>query len=389
MLSIFRLPLTSVAVQKAYNAINSKSGLMIQQLPHHCQQHSNNTTNRFFIPMRINPNHISTVAQVNHTMRPQMVRLRMDRLSEQILASHTSSLSITLSQNNGNNCETKSMISSAKPNINSNIKDNKCSINSNSMVSKSDDRERDSPYGTIKSNSNKSSDNSVVINNNNLSTDWHKVKRRPVVANNEIEQELAIASNNNNKKSVDCEPKMPVLSKTESESNSCQKQSDDLRKVDSNQSLENKVECNLTEQKSDKSVDKDIESDINLIKEQQLNEQTKDEINRQGFDSNLMTENNTEKDSDCLTTTDILLPNYTTSKSIVDAKRAKGNLKSQLINNDKDQTNSSNGTHPLVVSRRVSFDPLALLLDAALEGRARTRQKNCQRSECPLHYYYD
>ena len=374
MLSIIRLPLTSLAVQKAYNAINSKSGLMIQQLPHHCQQqqqHHQSMPHSYEDKSQSLLNRISSEQPFNETTDGSALN---GPVMAPDISSQSSSLSSSssLSQNNGNNCETKSMISTTLGTTTAIIKDNKCSINSNTLVSKSEDRDRESPYGTIKSiTNNKSSDKSVAINNNNnnLANDWHKVKRRPVVDNNEIEQELAIQVTNAIKKSIDSEPKMPVLSQTQSESNSCPKQLSDSRKPDSNQLNEIKIEINLTDkQKSDKSVDKDIESDINLIKDLHLSEQTNDETNRQGFDSNLMIEKKTKKDSDCLTTGDNLLPNYTTSKGIVDAKRAKGNLKNQLNIKDNDQINSSNGTHPLVVSRRVSFDPLALLLDAALEG---------------------
>ncbi|CAG2107880.1 unnamed protein product, partial [Medioppia subpectinata] len=356
-----RLPLTSLAIQKTYNAINSMSGLMNQQLPHHCQQQHQLIHHSYEDKSQTHPNRntsepshrssdMNEVTDGSHLNGPTMT------VANDIMSS-TSSLSSSLSSQN--NCKSE---------------------------------DRDSTYGSIKSNgininnkaivttlSNISTVNTINNNNNNmLANDWHKDKRRPVVANNEMEQQLALQVSVETKKSIDLEssPKkqtnQPLLSQTHSDTNSIQHQSSDCITENSNQ-LEaniNKIQSDLTQTKSDKSVDKDNESDINLIKEQpsigELNETT-EKTTRQGFDFNLVIESNNKKDNNCEPTAEAVtavLPNH---KSIVGSKRVKGNLKCQL-NDNEDHRNTSNGGKHQLVSRRVSFDPLALLLDAALEG---------------------
>ena len=395
MLSIIRLPLTSVAAQKAYNAINSKSGLMIQQLPHHCQQqqqqhhqsmaHSSEDKPQSHVHRNaVNANDLFVETTDGSPANGPAIPSDMTSSTSSLSSSLSSSLA---SQTNSNNCEIKATI------MTDNTTDNKLAINCNSfgnIVTKSENRDSSLSYSTIKNNGNnnnddiKSSDNnmnnsSVVINNNNNLTDWHKAKRRPVVANNEIEQELALQVNTHNtdatdnahnahSKSIDSEESTTNLKSCQNQSIDCQKASDDSKQVNA---CKSRIESNLTEQKSDESGAKDNGSDINLIK-RELNEH-KVETNRLGFEPNLMNENNTKHDrKDCDTSSD----NYSIGKSVAEVKKAKGNLKNQLTGKDKDQTNEFNG-HPLI-SRRVSFDPLALLLDAALEGELELVKKTAK-----------
>ncbi|CAG2161848.1 unnamed protein product [Oppiella nova] len=379
-----RLPLTSLAIQKTYNTINSKTGLMIQQLPHHCQQqhqlihHSYEDKTSKTTPIRNTSEPSHQLSQANETTDGSHLNGPTSATSALALdmMSSTSSLSSSLSsQNNVNNCDTKLMISTKNGNI-SNITDN-C----NSLQPKSEGR--DSTYGSIKTNGINNNHKSLVttlanissintINNNNLSNDWHKDKRRPVVANNEMEQQLALQVSAETKKSIDFESTHTVVSQTQSDVKSIPQPLSDCIKDNSHQlnANINKIQSDLTQTKSDKSVDKDSESDINLIKEQpskELKTEAEDETTRQGFEFNLMIESNNKKDNYCDQSADSelnVLPNH---KSIVGSKRVKGNLKCQQLNDNEDHKNTSNGKHP-VVSRRVSFDPLALLLDAALEG---------------------
>jgi len=222
------------------------------------------------------------------------------------------------------------------------------------VLLKNDNNNDNNNYSSFKSNN--VCGVSANSNNNSLSNDWHKVKRRPVVANNEIEQELAMQISVANKKTADTSQNVSVLSQTQSQQTDLKNQqsSGNNNKLDSSSAIQEREtsQSDIMQTKVDKSVEKDNDSEINLIKEQQQQRE-------QSLNSNLI-ENYKENECDEESSEDNLSSQHKQSK------RTKGNLKSQQLTAKGDRNVS--GSCPLAVSRRVSFDPLALLLDAALEG---------------------
>lgn len=158
--------------------------------------------------------------------------------------------------------------------------------------------------------------------------DWNKVKRRPVIVDNEMEQELAVPIG---KASV-------VNDATEEEAQVA---------VDEAQSLQKVITSKDAEKESNEIVIKSIEGKL-LGEEQEVlsTESQKSQVS--------IPIENVENEAD---TSRQLIKTEEIQVSIEpQAQKFKGNLKKQST---KDQPSGT---------RRVSFDPLALLLDAALEG---------------------
>ncbi|XP_054169270.1 type-2 histone deacetylase 1-like [Oppia nitens] len=352
-----RLPMTSLAIHKTYSSMNGKLGLMNEQLPHHCQQPNQLILHSYEDKNQSYANH-NTSEQTHHSSNEitDGCHLNGSTVSQTTTIDTLSSLSsLSSSLSSQNNNDMKSMITSK-----SDENENTFSLKKNSVLN--NDKSINTTVTNI-SNNNK--------NINNLSNDWHKDKRRPVVANNEIEKELALQVSIETTKSIDLELNCEEIMKTQSDVKSSQQLSCDLIKDNSKHmnAITNKIQSDLTQTKLDKLVDKDQESDINLIKDQPLND-VKEETIRQGLDVNAMIESNiSNKDYNCTETanSEDVLQSHKSVTNIIGSKRVKGNLKCQQLDRKEDTNSSCNGKHPLV-SRRVSFDPLALLLDAALEG---------------------
>jgi hypothetical protein len=365
-----------MGIQRAYNVINSKTGLIVQQLPHHSQhQQQQQLIHHSYedkIPSQLNRNteslHPLLNANVNETTDGS--HLNGQSLIGTDLTSSTSSLSSSLSSQNNANSDTKSI--SGFSSSTTSTTNNNSSNNSNSVSLKNDNNNENNNYSSFKNTSNtnnvpKVSNSSNNLKNNSSANDWHKVKRRPVVANNEMEQELALQITTAPKKTVDTNQNIANLSQSLSQQmDSKVQQSVANNKVDQSLSIEDRLtnQCDLIQTKLDKSIEKDsVDSEINLIKEQQ---QQQREQNHERCNSNLMIENNKENVCDEEQTEENHSSHFMQTKCIGGSKRAKGNLKSQQLTAKGDCVESS--SCPLAVSRRVSFDPLALLLDAALEG---------------------
>jgi hypothetical protein len=370
-----------MGTQRAYNVINSKTGLIVQQLPHHSQQQQQQQLIHHSyedkMPSQLNRNteslHPLLNANANETTDGS--HLNGQSLIGADLTSSTSSLSSSLSSQNNANSDTKSIpgfSSSSTPTTNNNS-----SNNSNSLSLKNDNNNDSNNYSSFKNTSNtnnvpKVSNSSNNLKNNNSANDWHKVKRRPVVAYNEMEQELAMQITTAPKKTVETNQNIANLSQSLSQQmDSKVQQSIANNKVDQSLSVEDRLtnQCDLIQTKLDKSIEKDsVDSEINLIKEQQQREQNNDRCN-----SNLMIENK-ENVCDEEQIEENISSHFMQTKCIGGSKRAKGNLKSQQLTTKGDCVESSS----LAVSRRVSFDPLALLLDAALEGELELVKKTAK-----------
>ena len=327
----FRYSITNMNTQKNYS--NSKSGLMVQQLVsnqnHNQFTHYNHHNNQHSYDDKVMPlinqikNKKNQSHQTDHNFNNNnSVHLNSENTSSD-LTSLTSSLSTSISAQNNNN-----------------INDMK-SINTNS-------------------------NQNLIVKNNNLnnnSNDWNKVKRRPMVMDNQMEQELTkqidILSADKNVDIIKCDE----IHATQSHSIECGSMKSDLQTS----------KCEAKENERAKS---DLKEDVN---HQEQIEQTgfePDEVESQEETSISCESSSTQQKAP-----EILSPSA--KHCVGGIKRTKGNLKSQHSAATKANQSCSAGSvtgsfGSNTTSRRVSFDPLALLLDAALEGELELVKKTAK-----------
>ncbi|RWS09882.1 Apoptosis-stimulating of p53 protein 1-like protein [Dinothrombium tinctorium] len=181
------------------------------------------------------------------------------------------------------------------------------------------------------------------VRNQSSSMDWHKSKRRPVVADNEFELELEAQIT----QTIDKSGEVPTI-KHELDQNEC---------LQAYQATKN--DESTCERKSERSPSplQNSECETNNVSK---SHDTESESETSNEDKKPTIENDSRSKSEIPKDTASEEPEAkvvdTVPASVGGVRRTKSNLKNQ-------QTKAGER-----ITRRVSFDPLALLLDAALEG---------------------
>ncbi|KAI1295656.1 Apoptosis-stimulating of p53 protein 2 [Halotydeus destructor] len=199
------------------------------------------------------------------------------------------------------------------------------------------------------------------------SIDWHKVKRRPVVVNNDMEQEL--------------EAQMTLAFEAQSlrdHEETISELSSQLSSLDANQPTNGDAITTLSQEHQPSKLD----TNDSCVHDAQVAEKVQVEVAEDKGDNvpeiDTTGGNNEDKSTPKLDKSEVT--NDNSRKECSPIRRTKGNLK---VKSDAHLQLQHQQLGDQGITRRVSFDPLALLLDAALEGELELVKKSASQVSNP------